>query len=327
VRATETLEFSTAGLPPRERRRAWEKRLSDACGWSPYSAITIYSNDEFSAAMSVRDLAGITIGRYAHNALETHVVERSRRGCAPGERSMFLVMPVKRPRVVRQQNRETLIEPKTLMVIDDAAPFTYRYERCADTIVARLPTAQLLRANLEGQAPLGGVHTYALPENAGIAALVRSTLLTIVRSMDRFDEADAARARDTLINLVRGALEREWRPRPDLEQKLPERRVRAFIDARLADPDLSPATISAGCGISVRRLHRIFAETEWSVSDWIRKRRLERCREELLDPAFDTLSITQIAFRWGFNDAAHFSKKFREAYNQTPRSVRNGGSE
>jgi AraC-like DNA-binding protein len=61
------------------------------------------------------------------------------------------------------------------------------------------------------------------------------------------------------------------------------------------------------------------------VSDWIRKRRLERCREELLDPAYDTLSITQIAFRWGFNDAAHFSKKFREAYSQTPRSVRNGG--
>jgi AraC-like DNA-binding protein len=37
------------------------------------------------------------------------------------------------------------------------------------------------------------------------------------------------------------------------------------------------------------------------------------------------MSITQIAYRWGFNDAAHFSRSFREAYNTSPRNVRKQG--
>lgn len=315
------MEFSTAGLPSREGRRAWEARLVDVC----YRAPDVwYPREDFRAALSVRDIAGISIGRFAHNARELHISASSTSGCPGFERSIYLIMPLTDSRIVRQANREIVIPPRTLAVVDDALPYSFSYDRSAGTVVARLPTAQLLKAGPQGQTPLGRVHTHAITSDAGIGALVRSTLLTILRSADRFDGQDEERARDILVSLIRSALEREWCPRRDCEQNLPERRVRNFIEARLADPDLSPGAIAAGCGVSVRQLHRIFGETEWSVGDWIRKRRLERCREELLDPAFDMLSITQIAFRWGFNDAAHFTKKFREAYATTPSSVRKG---
>ena len=32
--------------------------------------------------------------------------------------------------------------------------------------------------------------------------------------------------------------------------------------------------------------------------------------------------ITEIAFRWGFNDSAHFSKAFRAEFGQSPRAYR-----
>ena len=67
---------------------------------------------------------------------------------------------------------------------------------------------------------------------------------------------------------------------------------------------------------------RAFAETPWSVCGWIRHRRLEQCRQDLADPAQERLSITHIAFRWGFNDVAHFSRSFRETYQQSPRDLR-----
>ncbi|NPV70062.1 MAG: helix-turn-helix domain-containing protein [Firmicutes bacterium] len=56
-----------------------------------------------------------------------------------------------------------------------------------------------------------------------------------------------------------------------------------------------------------------------SVSNWIMHRRLEQCRRELvrIGPVRD--SITEIAFRWGFNDSAHFSKAFKRLFGLSPR--------
>jgi transcriptional regulator GlxA family with amidase domain len=50
----------------------------------------------------------------------------------------------------------------------------------------------------------------------------------------------------------------------------------------------------------------------------MRWRRLERCRRDLLDPALSDLPASAIALGWGFVDAAHFSRVFREAYGHPP---------
>ncbi len=42
--------------------------------------------------------------------------------------------------------------------------------------------------------------------------------------------------------------------------------VRAHIDDRLADPELSPASIAAAHHISVRYLHRLFAQEGTTVA-------------------------------------------------------------
>jgi AraC family transcriptional regulator, positive regulator of tynA and feaB len=55
------------------------------------------------------------------------------------------------------------------------------------------------------------------------------------------------------------------------------------------------------------------------------KERLARCSKELLNPVCNGLSIEQIAYRNGFNDAAHFSKSFRARYGVSPREYRKRG--
>lgn len=98
--------------------------------------------------------------------------------------------------------------------------------------------------------------------------------------------------------------------------------VQAFIDRRLADPRLSPGTIAAAHHISLRLLHKLFEEHGTSVGRWIRDRRLERCRRDLLDPALSDVPASAIAFGWGFADAAHFTRVFREAYGHPPGEYR-----
>ena len=98
--------------------------------------------------------------------------------------------------------------------------------------------------------------------------------------------------------------------------------IKAIATAALDDPDLSPAQIAAKVGISVRTLHRIFqasGETFWT---WIRDRRLERCHAELTAPTASKRTITEVAFRWGFNELSTFDRNFRKRYGASPRQVR-----
>ena len=41
-------------------------------------------------------------------------------------------------------------------------------------------------------------------------------------------------------------------------------------------------------------------------------------------PALHHRSVSDIAFSWGFNDAAHFSRAFKERFRVTPKEFRQG---
>ena len=49
---------------------------------------------------------------------------------------------------------------------------------------------------------------------------------------------------------------------------------------------------------------------------------LERCAEELASQQKCQQSITQIAYKWGFTDSAHFSRSFKRRFNSSPREYR-----
>ncbi|MDO8290486.1 MAG: acetamidase/formamidase family protein [Parvibaculum sp.] len=99
-------------------------------------------------------------------------------------------------------------------------------------------------------------------------------------------------------------------------------RVCQTVEAQLGDPDLSLTQIAESHGISPRYVQKLFENVGQSFTRYIRYRRLERCRYDLESPIHNQLSISDICFRWGFNDAAHFSRAFRDQYNISPREYR-----
>jgi len=58
------------------------------------------------------------------------------------------------------------------------------------------------------------------------------------------------------------------------------------------------------------------------VCEWIREKRLDRCRRDLGDPALASETVFSIAVRWGFTSQAHFSRLFRATYGVTPSELR-----
>lgn len=95
-----------------------------------------------------------------------------------------------------------------------------------------------------------------------------------------------------------------------------------IIDARLSDPDLTMKKVAAEMKISLRYLYKLFGSSGEGFGRYVKRRRLERCRCDLGNPAYANFNVSEICFRWGFNEAAHFSRVFREQFDISPRAWR-----
>lgn len=163
--------------------------------------------------------------------------------------------------------------------------------------------------------------------STGIGACVASLVDTITDRHRELTAADCATLQtvvaEAMIQLGTSLNEdpKANAVRADMLQSL-----KVIAAALLDDPELTPAMVAERVGISVRTLHRAFqasGETFWS---WVRDRRLERCHIELTSPSFSRRSITEVAFRWGFNDLSTFDRNFRKRYGVSPRMIRSAST-
>jgi AraC-like DNA-binding protein len=98
-------------------------------------------------------------------------------------------------------------------------------------------------------------------------------------------------------------------------------RAKVYIGRHIREADLSVDKIAAALNCSKRYLHLVFNAGDETVSEYVWRQRLEGCRAELSNPAF-RMTLTQIAYAWGFNSSAHFSRAFKERYGVPPSAHR-----
>lgn len=95
-----------------------------------------------------------------------------------------------------------------------------------------------------------------------------------------------------------------------------KRRVKAYIDGHIDDPELYADTVAQACGLSVKYLHRIFHEyTGKSVCDYIEEERMQRARQML---QAGEGSISQISEQCGFRSLNTFYKAFKRVNGTSP---------
>lgn len=95
-----------------------------------------------------------------------------------------------------------------------------------------------------------------------------------------------------------------------------------WIEANLSDPDLSAERLASAHYLSPRYVRRVFATNGTTVSALVRQRRLERIRDDLVDPRLVRVPIRTIAERWSMSDAAAFSRAFSRQFGVAPRRYR-----
>lgn len=74
--------------------------------------------------------------------------------------------------------------------------------------------------------------------------------------------------------------------------------------------------------ISARYVRKVFASQGTTVTEYVRRRRLERIRDDLLQPWTAALPVGAVAARWGMRDPSVFSRAFSRQFGQSPQRFR-----
>lgn len=99
-----------------------------------------------------------------------------------------------------------------------------------------------------------------------------------------------------------------------------------YINREISNPELSPTLAAAYLGISVRYVHKLLATSGTTFSTYVTNLRLDRVSSDLSSTQHTPQTISQLAFRWGFNDLTTFDRLFRRKFGMTPKEFRRGAT-
>jgi AraC-like DNA-binding protein len=165
-------------------------------------------------------------------------------------------------------------------------------------------------------------HRRPLKLAAGPARLLQKLAASSLEDPDAFSSDETLGIERALVELLRAASTPARPPEGDAQMSLRYARACVFIRQNLADGGLNPAVVAAELNMSTRNLARLFAQQGTTIERAIWTARLAAAQRDLIDPRLLDRSITDIAFSWAFNDAAHFSRSFSRTYGITPRAFR-----
>ncbi len=184
-------------------------------------------------------------------------------------------------------------------------------------------TLLLPRKRVLSECPqLGDAGAIRIGSDTGSARLLVRYLNALAIELTSLSDLEAKVAVRTVYDLLAEALRPAAPSSREARRTALRASVRRYIHDNLSDPRLSPPRIAAANAMSVRALHALFEETDESVAQTIRRERLRRAFDDLTDSSDD--SVLDIALRWGFSDAAHFSRVFKREYGLSPSDVREG---
>ncbi|MGP4111503.1 helix-turn-helix domain-containing protein [Streptomyces sp. 4N509B] len=222
---------------------------------------------------------------------------------------------------ISQAGREARCEPTGMYVVDTSRPW-----ECVTDELTAIGLEVPKRLVPLRPAAVDRLLTRRLSGRDGVGALLAGLLTGLARQAGGLRSADTLPLETVVVDLFASTLAQHL----DAEDSLPpetrtrslKRRVWAFIERELGDPELGPRVVAVAHHISVSYLHRLVREEGTTVAALIRERRLERARGDLADPALRRVPVHVIAARWGFTHHATFTRAFQAAYGTTPRDHR-----
>jgi AraC-like DNA-binding protein len=314
-----SFHFNTA--ESRNARRAWHDFIDEKFG---LSSVNVGDEATFAGNIRCSSLGFLTLAQIK----ATHELgERSRAQVAKAQNEHFVIVLLRSGRLkITQAGRECVLSPNMFTLFDCNGPYTFHHVEPTEVLDVIVP-ARAMRARLKE--PESYV---AQPRSAdrGLGRVMADMFQSLAREAPLIPEKaadDCARRVADMMGVVFDSAGNDGLPIGESAVRSAiYRRCAAFIENNLDDPGLDPAMIAAAGGISVRYLHKIFHGSGESVGDHVRRLRLARSYDDLIDLRKRHVKIKEIAFRCGFKNQTHFSDAFKDFHGISPSAVRRAAS-
>lgn len=228
------------------------------------------------------------------------------------QRYMILLMIERGEEVVAQGGTRTALRPGDALLWDSTRAARFDIQRNLRKRLLMIP--ERVFEPMQAVVPQGDRFV-----SSPAARLLMSYLDSLWVALPQLSLQATISARNATLELIEGAL----RPGTDLPVSgtIPALRTSMdrWIDQHLARLHITPTEVAAAHAVSVRTVHRVFAETGETLGSAVRRRHLLRARADL---AATDLSISSIAARWQFSDASHFTRSFKLQFGLSPTAYR-----
>jgi AraC-like DNA-binding protein len=216
-------------------------------------------------------------------------------------------------------DRHSRCDAQKLMLMNVGRALDVWQPDAADILSATMPTQSLSDRCPEIEQRCGLV----VSASSGTAAVLADLIKSIRRERSSIDIQEARVLSDLISTMVscifRGDQQStlDWAIIRDYHE-----RIRQVIEEELQNPKLSPGLIAERLEISQSYLFSMARKGGMSIEQEIINKRLERCRECLMDPNWAQRSLADIALTWGFKELSHFSRRFSQRFGRSPRAFR-----
>ncbi len=315
------MEITNAHLPASDRFGFWAGLVSDQLARMRLTS-PVASRD-FVARASLTQAGPVRVAWFRSPPAHLSRTWAHVRADDPGMYQLMLVTGA--PLWIEQRRQDSGLVHGALTMFDLSEPFRGEVpDRGRDTevIIAQIPHRALpLPVDRARQA-------LAVPMAASGVGGVLADLMTSIRAHGAdCDPQGLERLGWMTADLAGAVIARQldaYRHLPtQTRQDVMRARILSFIDANLADPRLGPAAVAGFHHLSLRAVHALFQQHDGgTVAAVIRRRRLERCREDLTDPRLDALPVAAIGARWGMGQPQGFSRAFRTMFGVAPGAYR-----
>ena len=252
------------------------------------------------------------------------IVRRTAAKIAQASEDYFLVsIQTRGEGLIMQDDRVARLAPGDFALYDSTRPYELRFDGPFQQYVLQLP-GPTLRTALQNTAALTAS---TVSGQRGAGHLMIGMIGTLAADIDTLAPASAHAVAESVTQILIAGLSALPAARRAPVSHLTayhREQIKACARARLRDPALSVATLAAQLRLSPSTLHRAWSGEACSLTEWIWAQRLDAAKHDLCDPNQAARSVSEIAFSWGFNDAAHFSRAFRARFGRSARALRAG---
>lgn len=303
--------FSTDDIPQRQRRDWWREVI---CRQYTQVDITSKLANDFAAETQIAQLNQLQLSRVRCDAMS---LQKQRRDIErPDQDAYFVALLLSGQYALEQHGRSATLKPGEMLLYDATQPHRISCSGKFSKLIFAVPRATLLarfsRPDLCTAIRLTQQHSTAM-----VAA---DFLKSWSARLPQLSPAALDTLCETSLDLLALALA-EIRPnaiKSSRIQAMTLLEIKRHVEQQLADPALNATRIAQAVGLSPRYINALFEQEQQSLMRYVLQRRLERCHQAIAQRQATGLTISQIAFRWGFNDLAHFSRVFKKRYGVSP---------